>query len=123
MLMGDVFTACAPHGGFAKQDQLGQTFVLDRIYPALRVGIQIRTPGRQSDGFDTTGFDDLTKRSCELGIAIMASGAGVLEASPFIQGDVAGDLLHPPFIGMRRYTCDFDLATRQAYEEKHRVRD
>jgi len=54
-----------------QQDQLRQAFLLNRPYPAFRIGVQIRTSGRQGKGLHASCFDDLTKRGAVIAVAIM----------------------------------------------------
>ena len=48
-----------------------QAFLLNRPYPAFRIGVQIRTSGRQDKGLHATCFDHLTKRGTVFAVAIM----------------------------------------------------
>src|SRR5215475_15670415 len=54
MIMLNVFVQRPPRGCPAQQDHLGQALLLHRPNPALRIGIQVRTAGRQRDRFDLT---------------------------------------------------------------------
>jgi hypothetical protein len=80
----------------------------------------------KSLALDSTGtakhspcLDDRAKGTCEFRVTVMEQVSTVLKEAPFIHGYVSGDLLHPPFIWMRRQTRYFDLATLQGYEEQH----
>src|SRR5215469_12678291 len=54
MIMLDVFVQRPPQGALAQQDHLGQALLLHRPNPALRIGIQVRTAGRQREWFNLT---------------------------------------------------------------------
>ena len=47
MKMLYILCQCIAERRFSEQDQLRQTLLLDRSHPALCIGIQIGTPGRQ----------------------------------------------------------------------------
>ena len=49
MIMFDVFVQRPPQGALAQEDHLGQALLLHRPDPALRIGIQVRTAGRQRE--------------------------------------------------------------------------
>src|SRR5262245_16236731 len=52
MIMLDVFVQRPPQGALAQQDHLGQALLLHRQDPALRIGIQVWTAGRQRERFN-----------------------------------------------------------------------
>src|SRR5262245_34046746 len=54
MIMLDVFVQRPPEGALAQEDHLGQAFLFHRADPALRIGIQVRTVGRQRERFNLT---------------------------------------------------------------------
>jgi len=54
MIMPDVFVQRPPQGALAQEDHLGQALLLHRPNPALRIGIQVRTAGRQRERFNLT---------------------------------------------------------------------
>ena len=54
MEMFDIFPQRAPQGALAKEDHLGQAFLLHRPDPALRIRIQVRAPRRQCKRFNPT---------------------------------------------------------------------
>src|SRR6516165_11524608 len=54
MEMFDIFPQRAPQGALAKEDHLGQAFLLHRPDPALRIGIQVRAARGQRERLDPT---------------------------------------------------------------------
>jgi hypothetical protein len=54
MEMVDIVAQHPPQRALAEQDHLGQTLLLDRPDPALRIAIQLRTARRQRKRFDPT---------------------------------------------------------------------
>src|SRR5215468_6113557 len=54
MIMLDVFVQRPPQGALAQKDHLGQALRLHRPNSALRIGIQVRTAGRQRERFNLT---------------------------------------------------------------------
>src|SRR5262249_25909895 len=50
MEMFDKFAECAPQGALTQENHLGQTLLLHRANPPLRIGIQVRTPRGQASG-------------------------------------------------------------------------
>src|SRR5262245_46606835 len=54
----DVFVQRPPQGALAQQDHLGQALLLHGPDPALRIGIQVWTAGRQRERFDLTRRND-----------------------------------------------------------------
>src|SRR5262245_7971839 len=55
----------------AEPDQLRQAFFLDRTYPALRVGIQIRTSRREGRAFHAAGSEDFPKLPAEFLVTVV----------------------------------------------------
>jgi hypothetical protein len=49
--------------------------------------------------------------------------SAALEETPFVQGDISGDLLHPGFMGIRRDAGNLYSATFKVDEEQHVVSD
>src|SRR6202521_3455464 len=41
-----------------EQNKPGQALLLDRFHPSLGMGVQVRTAGREGEGFDLTGLDN-----------------------------------------------------------------
>src|SRR6185295_4408915 len=58
MIMFDEFVQRSPQRALAQEDHLGQAFLLHRPDPALRIGIQVRTAGRQRERLDLTRRND-----------------------------------------------------------------
>src|SRR5450830_1344740 len=54
MVMRNIFGEGPPQGALTKENDLRQTLLLHRSHPALRIGVQIRTVGRQRERFDPT---------------------------------------------------------------------
>jgi hypothetical protein len=54
MIMLDVFVQRPPQGALAQKDHLGQTLLLHRPDPTLRIGIQVRAARGQRERFNPT---------------------------------------------------------------------
>jgi hypothetical protein len=54
MIVFDEFVQRPPQGALAQKDDLGQALLLHRPNPALRIGIQVRTPRGQRERFNPT---------------------------------------------------------------------
>jgi hypothetical protein len=75
-------------GGFAEQDQLGQTFLLGAPNPALRKSIQVRTARRQLNRFHTASCKRCPKHCAELLVPIMQDEMPLVEISPTLVGRI-----------------------------------
>src|SRR5207244_4832491 len=58
MIMLNILLERMPEGSLTKQNKLGEALALDRLYPALRIGIQIGGLGRQWHARDTSIVDE-----------------------------------------------------------------
>jgi len=54
MEMFDIFAESAPQGALTEENHFGQALLLYRPDPALRKGIQVRTPRGQRERFNPT---------------------------------------------------------------------
>jgi hypothetical protein len=54
MVMRNIFAQRQPQGALTDEKQLGQTLLLYRPHPALRIGIQVRATHRQRKRFHST---------------------------------------------------------------------
>src|SRR5450756_1579650 len=59
MVMLDLLAQREPQRALTKENDLRQTLVLHRPDPALRVGIQVRTAGRQRERFNPVSYTHL----------------------------------------------------------------
>jgi hypothetical protein len=69
--MHRVVMQCPLERMLPKQDQLRKTLFLHRSDPAFRKRVQIRTMGRQGQGFHFLRFDQPTKRCAVLAVTIV----------------------------------------------------
>jgi len=70
IIIGDVFAEDVPQVRFAKDDEVFQTFLPNRLHPAFRVGVQIRRPRPDLLGVEALGLQDCVELGGELGIVI-----------------------------------------------------
>src|SRR6266568_4743053 len=71
MIMLNILLERMPEGSLTKQNKLGEALALDRLYPALRIGIQIGGLGRQWHARDTSIIDDPLKRWAVLAVSVV----------------------------------------------------
>src|SRR4029450_5883941 len=86
----------------AEQDQLRQAFFLYRTYPALRVGVQIRTSRREGRTFHAAGCEGIPKLAAELRVTVVQQVTIAVQISSVLHSGVAGHLLHPTRVRMAR---------------------
>jgi hypothetical protein len=82
------------------------------------LSLAIRTSRWQAKRLHAYRFDQFTKRSAELRIAIMQQIAAASQASPLLHSHVSCLLLHPFPIQVRRESCQAHPATLQVDAER-----
>ena len=71
MVMLDIFAHSPPQRALTQENYLGQTLLLHRSDPALRMGIQVRATRRKHQRFDIAGRDDRPEGMGVLGVAVV----------------------------------------------------
>src|SRR5262245_39677440 len=65
MIMFDEFVRRPPQRALAQEDHFGQALLLHRPNPALRIGIEVWTAGRQRQRFDLRALTNLGYKVCD----------------------------------------------------------
>src|SRR5262245_34705163 len=105
----------------AEQDQLRQAFFLDRTYPALRVGVQIRTSRRQGCAFHAAGSEGLPKLAAEFLVTVVQQVTTTVQIPGGLHRCVTRHLLHPTRVRMARDAAQEYTSAVQFDKEQHVV--
>src|ERR1019366_9929688 len=71
VVMGHVSLQGSAQRFLPEQDELRQAFLFHRSHPEFRIGVQIRTPGWEGDGFHFSSLDQLPGREAALAVPLM----------------------------------------------------
>lgn len=106
---------------FAKDDEMVEAFVLERLHPAFSKGIEVRGETWKALRLDACGAEDVAEMFSELGIHIMDEvGSRKTEFSQ-MAAEVTSLLSHPCIVGVGRETGDEDLPGAYIDEEEDEV--
>jgi len=119
MIMRHELAHRPPERPLTNENQAVQTRFFDASYEALRVRVEIRGTGWQSDRFNTRAGQCLAERDREERIPIVDQEAFARQEAIVGIGDVATHLAHPRSVGLRRDAGDLDSARRQVDDEEH----
>ena len=118
VIMHHILLQRSPQRTLPKQNQPRQAFLFDRSHPALRKRIQVRAPRWQANRFDTSRFDQFTKRGTELRIPVMQQVAAASQKSPLLHGCISCLLFHPLLARVGRHSCQAHPPTLQVNEKQ-----
>jgi len=112
----------ATQRGFTEENKLGKTFALDRAYPSLRKGIQIRAACRERHSAYTASCESIAEVRAELLVAIVQHVAASFRITRILQRCVASHLLHPARVRMSVNPADPCPTALQFDKEQNVVR-
>src|SRR5207253_6075575 len=95
----------------------------NRPYPAFRIGVQIRTSGRQGKGLHASCFDHLTKRRAVFAVVIMQQVLAMDQKTSIFHRHITRQLFHPLLIPMTWDSGQAYPPALQMNEKQHLVRN
>lgn len=104
MVVGEVFPKDVSKLLIAEEDHLVEALTFAGFHPALRERVQVRTFGRQLDDLGASACKERIEGRGVLCIPVMDQVLRLLQL-PVPTGEVAGYLLHPFAIRLRRHTA------------------
>src|ERR1035438_7920599 len=117
LVVGEIFIEHMAQGALAEENQLIETFLLDRTHPAFGEGIEVGGLWRQFESLNAGGVEDRIEVVGEFGIAVVEQEAGIGHGRVG-GGDIAGDLFQPGLVGEWTDSSEDDAA---GFDRKERV--
>src|SRR6266540_1573211 len=99
MIMVHILLEHLPEGAFTKEHEPRHGLLLDRSYPPLRIGTEIRRPRRQWHSLHPSLIDKTLKRRVEFIVSVMDEILPRREEAPLVHSHVPRHLDHPRRMG------------------------